>query len=114
MIALALALAACGDDDEGDGAGTVTTTTEDVTTVTDDTGLPEERCPEAESPPNITNVISYGADCGAVADAMAQIQSVSRQFRIGDFECTRVEGTRLSGVWECRGEASYFTFTFAD
>ena len=76
--------------------------------------LAEERCTAAESPPNIVNVISHGADCGAVADAMAEIRSVSREFRIGDFQCTRVEGTRLSGTWECRGEANYFTFDFGD
>ena len=78
------------------------------------TGLPEQPCPKAESPPNIVNVVSYGASCEAVEDAMSQIKSVSRQFRIGDFECTRTSGTRLSGAWECKGEAAYFTFDFGD
>ena len=103
LIAL---LAGCGDDE---------TTTVTVTEVAgDQTGLPEERCREAESPPNIVDVISYGADCGAVADAMAEIGSVSTEFRIGDFQCSRVSGSELSGTWECRGEASYFTFQFGD
>ena len=45
---------------------------------------------------------------------MAEIRSVSTEFRIGDFECARTSGSELSGTWECRGEASYFTFQFAD
>jgi hypothetical protein len=107
-LVLALGLAACGGDDET----TATTTT--TSTSTDETGLPEQPCPKAESPPNIVNVVSYGASCEAVEDAMSQLQSVSKQFRIGDFECTRTSGTRLSGTWECKGEASYFTFEFGD
>jgi hypothetical protein len=112
LAAAAVAIAACGDEDATTTSPATTTATE--TTVTDGTGLAEERCTEAESPPNIVNVISHGTDCGAVADAMAEIRSVSRAFRIGDFQCTRVEGTRLSGTWECRGEANYFTFDFGD
>jgi hypothetical protein len=102
-ILLAVGLGACGGDDE---------TT--ATTSTDETGLPEQPCPKAESPPNIVNVVSYGASCEAVEDAMSQLQSVSKRFRIGDFECTRSSGTKLSGTWECKGEASYFTFDFGD
>jgi hypothetical protein len=109
LTVLALGLGACGDDDETTGS-TVTTTS----TSTDETGLPEQACPKAESPPNIVNVVSYGASCEAVEDTMSQLQSVSRQFRIGDFECTRSSGTSLSGTWECKGEASYFTFDFGD
>ncbi len=91
----AVAIAACGDEEETTTSPATTTATE--TTVTDGAGLAEERCTEAESPPNIVNVISHGADCGAVADAMAEIRSVSREFRIGDFQCTRVEGTPALG-----------------
>jgi hypothetical protein len=115
QLALALAalsvaaLGACGDDET-----TGTAETSPATTTTTDIAAGTERCTEAESPPNITNVVSHGTDCGAVADAMAEIRSVSREFRIGDFQCARVEGTRLSGTWECRGEANYFTFEFAD
>ena len=104
----AVAVAACGDDET---TTTPATSTESSSTTTTSG---EERCAEAESPPNIVNVISHGADCGAVADAMAEIRSVSREFRIGDFQCARVKGTRLSGTWECRGEANYFTFDFGD
>ncbi len=140
VVALAaLAIAACGADEETTGtAGTdpattstdattstettttstsesTTTTTEPTTTTTtDENGLPLERCKDAESPPNIVNVISHGADCGAVAAAMDEIKSVSSEFRIGDFLCARVSGSELSGVWECRGEASFFTFDFGD
>jgi hypothetical protein len=106
----AAALAACGDDETS--TTTPATSTEVSSTATTTAG--EERCTDAESPPNIVNVISHGADCGAVADAMGEIGSVSREFRIGDFQCTRVEGSRLSGTWECRGEANYFTFAFGD
>lgn len=109
VVALAVGLGACGGDDE-----TSATTSSSTSTSTDETGLPEQPCPKAESPPNIVNVVSYGASCEAVEDAMSQIKSVSRQFRIGDFECTRTSGTRLSGTWECKGEASYFTFEFGD
>ena len=109
VVVLAVGLGACGGDDE-----TTATTSSSTTTSTDETGLPEQACPKAESPPNIVNVVSYGASCEAVEDAMSQLQSVSKQFRIGDFECTRSSGTRLSGTWECKGEASYFTFEFGD
>jgi hypothetical protein len=105
---VAAALAACGDDETTGTAETSPTTTNT------DIAVGTERCAEAESPPNITNVVSHGTDCGAVADAMAEIRAVSREFRIGDFQCARVAGTRLSGTWECRGEANYFTFEFAD
>jgi hypothetical protein len=128
IAAAALALAACGDDETtttvtstetvsapaSTTASTVPEATTSSTTDEHDTGLPEERCRGAESPPNIVEVISYGADCGAVEEAMAEIQSVSRSFRIGDFQCTRTGGSALSGTWECRGEASYFTFEFGD
>ena len=122
-----LGLAACGGDDDEtstpapatstptvDSGPTGSTGPVDTSTTTDSTGLPEERCKDAESPPNIVNVVSYGADCGAVEDAMSEIRSVSENFRIGDFECTRISGSELSGTWECRGEATYFTFEFAD
>jgi len=92
-----------------------TSTTEMTTSsVEDTTGLPMERCQGAESPPNIVAVISYGADCGAVEAAMAELKSVSKEFRIGDFDCARISGAALGGTWECRGEASYFTFEFGD
>jgi hypothetical protein len=113
------ALAGCGDD-EGTTTTSTTTTSTTTATITETaadphgTGLPEERCREAESPPNIVDVISYGADCGAVEDAMSELRSVSKSFRIGDFECSRTSGTRLGGTWECLGEASYFTFEFGD
>ena len=129
-LLIALAALGCGEDDEPEststtapaattadgptGAGGIETPTTSTTTTTENTGLPEERCDGAESPPNITEVLSYGADCGAVEDAMAEIQSVSTNFRIGDFECSRISGSELSGTWECRGEATYFTFEFAD
>ena len=124
-----LALLGCGEDDDSERASPAATTTSvsepaigatgetggtTTPTIEDDTGLPEERCEGAESPPNIINVISYGTDCGAVEAAMAEIGSVSRTFRIGDFDCSRRSGTALGGVWECRGEASYFTFEFGD
>jgi hypothetical protein len=105
----ALALAACGGDDEGASTSPSTSTTSDSTG-----GLPKQRCRAAESPPNIVNVISHGADCGAVEAAMAELTQVRTKFRIGDFECARTSGGRLSGTWECRGEASYFTFEFGD
>jgi hypothetical protein len=110
LALLAVGAGACGGDDETTASSSTTTTS----TSTDETGLPEQDCPHAESPPNIVNVVSYGASCEAVEDAMSQLQSVSRQFRIGDFECTRSSGTSLSGTWECKGEASYFTFDFGD
>lgn len=141
---LGLGAGACGEDDEPGSPGTTgetstlqssttTSTTTDSTvpeststtstgsttgatstTTEDDTGLPKQRCPGAERPPNITNVISYGTDCGAVEAAMAEIESVSTSFRIGDFRCSLRSGNELSGVWECLGEASYFTFVFGD
>jgi hypothetical protein len=117
LAILALAVGACGDDDETGASATDSTGTSTdtgTTTSTDETGLPQQRCQQAESPPNIVNVVSYGASCEGVEDAMSQLQSVSRQFRIGDFECTRTSGTRLSGTWECKGEAAYFTFDFGD
>ena len=123
VFALAsIALAACGDDD-----GSTTTVTETITvisgatgdvgpitTTTGDTDFPAEPCPDADSPPNITEVTSYGTDCEAVEDAMAQIGPVSEEFKLGDFDCARTEGSELAGTWECKGEASYFTFKFAD
>jgi hypothetical protein len=113
------ALAACGDEDQTSAAGgepTITTTEESTvsTTTITGTGLPKERCEGAESPPNIVDVISHGADCGAVEAAMADLESVSKEFRIGDFQCARTSGGPLGGSWECRGEASYFTFEFGD
>ena len=135
---IALGAAGCGDDestDSGEDTSTTSTSTTDSSTTSepttststessttstesttnpDDTGLPKERCKGAESPPNIVNVISYGTDCGAVEAAMAEIQSVSKNFRIGDFECSRRSGGPFGGVWECKGEASYFIFDFAD
>jgi hypothetical protein len=98
-----LALAACGDD-------------EDATTTADPTpaDAPAERCPDADSPPNITNVTAYGTSCEAVEDAMARIGAVSEEFVLGDFDCGRIKGDELAGTWECRGEANYFTFEFAD
>ncbi len=95
-------------------ASTTVESTTDSGGISDTTGLPKERCRGAERPPNIVDVIAYGADCAAVEATMAELQSVSREFRIGDFDCARVSGIAISGIWECRGEASYFTFTFGD
>lgn len=133
-LALAAALAlvavsACGDDESTTVTTTVTETAADTTTDTDgdtttDTPPPDlttestdfepRPCPGADSPPNITNVTSYGADCEAVEAAMAKLRTVSKMFRLGDFECFRLSGNRLGGIWECRGEASFFTFEFGD
>jgi len=125
-LALALtsiALVACGDDEN------TTTVTETITVIsgatgdvgptgptptTGDTDFPAEPCPDADSPPNITEVTSYGTDCAAVEDAIAKIGPVTEEFRLGDFDCARTEGSELAGTWECKGEASYFTFKFAD
>jgi hypothetical protein len=109
-------LAACGDDDE------TTTTTETVTSgatggdggATGAGDFQPERCPGADSPPNITNVTAYGANCAAVEDAMAKIGAVATRFKLGDFDCERTEGSELAGTWTCRGEATYFTFDFGD
>jgi hypothetical protein len=106
------ALVGCGDDEDDEGGGETTTTT--VTQTGADTDFQPQPCPGADSPPNIVDVTSYGADCAAVEDAMAELRSVGREFRIGDFDCARTSGTRLGGTWECRGEASYFTFVFGD
>lgn len=125
LASLALALGACGDDEtttvtETETVTTTTTaeaeTTDETTTeeTTTDADFPEVPCPGAESPPNITAVISRGIDCAAVEDAIAELQSVSRKFRIGDFFCERVSGGRLGGSWECLGEAGFFTFEFGD
>jgi hypothetical protein len=117
-MALSLAVAGgCGDEDKPETTTTADATTPTTTTSTTtaaDTDFQPEPCPGADSPPNIVDVTSYGTDCGAVEDAMAELRGVSREFRIGDFECSRTEGMALSGKWKCRGEASYFTFTFGD
>ncbi len=118
VLLVGVSLAACGDDDED------TTTTETVTSgATGDGGdggatgtgdFQPEKCPGADSPPNITNVTAYGADCAAVEDAMAKIGAVATSFRLGDFDCERSKGSELAGTWTCSGEATYFTFQFAD
>ncbi|MGI9020323.1 MAG: hypothetical protein ACR2G3_06400 [Solirubrobacterales bacterium] len=119
LIAAALALAACGGDDEGE-ATTTTTVSEGATGATGASGASGEEgsegapCAEAESPPNITKVTAYGADCEAVEDAMGELGSVSTKFELGDFDCERTAGSELSGSWRCHGEAGYFTFQFAD
>jgi hypothetical protein len=111
-VLVAVTAPGCDDDESPSAQGP---TTEPVAEpVGGGTGLPRERCRGAESPPNIVDVVSHGADCGAVEDAMAELRSVSTRFRIGDFECARVSGTSLGGTWECRGEASYFSFEFGD
>jgi hypothetical protein len=116
--ALTLGLAACGDDDDSSEEATPAATTTDTTTpasgTSDAADFPAEPCPGADSPPNIVNVTSYGTDCGAVEDAMAKLGSAEEEFRLGDFECAQLEGSSLGGTWECRGEASYFTFEFGD
>ena len=116
-IAAALALGAlsgCGDDEDDEGGGETAPTTVTESQTGADTDFQPQACPGADSPPNIVEVTSYGADCAAVEDAMAELRSVGREFRLGDFECARTSGTRLGGTWECRGEASYFTFVFGD
>jgi hypothetical protein len=120
LILLTTALAGCGDDNTA-APPTVTVTetitppaAEGATGEEGETDFAAEPCPGADSPPNIAEVTSYGADCGAVEDAMSKVGSISREFTLGDFECSRVEGSSLAGTWECRGEASHFTFEFAD
>jgi hypothetical protein len=121
----ALALAACGDDDEeGDGTTTATETTtteagagasgEEGSGSTGPSDFQPRLCPGAELPPNITKVISYGATCDAVEDAMAQLGPVSKRFDLGDYSCERTSGSALAGTWTCKGEATYFIFEFAD
>ena len=118
LAAAVLALAACGDDDD-ESASTTSSTTETTadegaTGATGTDGSQGEPCPGADSPPNITDVTSYGADCAAVEDAMAKIGSIATSFELGDFSCERESGNELAGTWRCDGEASYFTFEFAD
>ena len=118
LVAAVLVLAACGDDNDDESEGTAgsteTTTSEGATGATGTDGATAEPCPGADSPPNITNVNSYGIDCAAVEDAMAGIGSVSAKFKLGDFSCAIESGEELSGVWRCSGEAGYFTFAFGD
>ncbi len=117
ILAAVLLLAACGDDDDATTASTTATEstgTEGATGATGGGSAESEPCPGADSPPNITNVTSYGVDCSAVEDAMSKIGSISTQFELSDFSCERTEGGELAGVWRCDGEAAYFTFDFAD
>lgn len=119
LVAALLALAACGDDNDDESAGTTggtPTTEEGVTGATGEDGETGdgEPCPDADSPPNITAVTSYGADCAAVEDAMADIGPITESFQLGDFACEQTSGSELAGTWECRGEATYFTFEFGD
>lgn len=118
LIALALALAACGDDSEDEGETTSTTTVSEGATgasgASGEHGSEGAPCADAESPPNITAVTAYGADCETVEDAMAELGSVSANFELGDFDCKRTAGSELSGTWRCEGEAGHFTFQFAD
>jgi hypothetical protein len=116
LAAAVLALAACGDDDESASTTSSTESTADAgaTGATGGDGSQGEPCPGADSPPNITDVTSYGADCAAVEDAMAKIGSISTSFELGDFSCERESGSELAGTWRCDGEAAYFTFDFAD
>ena len=115
LVLCCAVLAACGDDDgEGETAAgsTETTTSTGATGATGD--FQGEPCPGADSPPNITNVTAFGASCAAVEDAMAQIGAVGTKFKLGDFSCERTKGSELAGTWTCSGEATYFTFEFAD
>src|SRR5688500_1665067 len=115
LVVALLALAACGDDnDEDETRATEATTTEGATGTTGEGGAQAEPCPGADSPPNITELTSYGLDCAAVEEAMADIGSVSTEFDLGDFSCSRESGSELSGTWRCDGEAGYFTFLFGD
>ena len=118
LVLCCAVLAACGDDDgEGETAAGSTdpTTSTAAAGATGATGdFQGEPCPAADSPPNITNVTAFGASCEAVEDAMAQIGSVATKFKLGDFSCERTKGSELAGTWTCSGEATYFTFEFAD
>jgi hypothetical protein len=123
LIALiaSVGLAACGDDDEETTTAADTTTTETTEVgatgeegATGESDFQPKACPGAASPPNITEVTSYGADCAAVEEAMAEIGAVKTRFSLGDFSCERTSGHELAGTWTCRGEATYFTFKFAD
>jgi hypothetical protein len=120
ILALAvLFFAACGDDDDettSSSTSTTTTSTEGAgaTGATGSGDAEPEECADAASPPNITQVTSYGVDCAAVEDAMKQIGPVSAGFKLGDFDCKRESGSALSGTWRCNGEAGYFTFAFGD
>jgi len=103
LVVCSTALVACGDEDEP--AATTTATGLDAQA---------QPCPGADSPPNITEVTSYGTSCEAVEAALGEVGEISEEFVIGDFDCGRIEGDQLAGTWECRGEANYFTFKFAD
>ena len=45
---------------------------------------------------------------------MAKIGSISTEFKLGDFDCTRESGSEFAGIWRCDGAGGYFTFDFAD
>ena len=119
ILAAALSFVACGDDDDETTASSTSSTTETTadtgsTGATGADGAEAERCPGADSPPNITSVTAYGADCADVEAAMAKIGSISTSFELGDFSCERTEGGELAGTWRCDGADGYFTFEFAD
>ena len=105
---------ATGDSTSTEPSAETTSTAEAATTTTETTSADETSCPGAESPPNITNVVPVGVDCATVEAAMSQIGSISKTFSLGDFQCQRTSGFRLSGIWTCVGVDGSFTFDFGD
>lgn len=122
IAALAMTgLAACGSDDEdtsttssSPAADTAATGASGEDGASGESGAAGAPCPAADSPPTITDVTSYGANCAAIDDAIAKIGSVSEEFTLGEFKCARTDGSDVGGTWRCDGEGDYFTFEFSD
>jgi hypothetical protein len=98
----------------GCGGGT-TTVTQNVTapaTQTATTGTTAQKCPDFDFNIKITSV--SGMSCEDAAAVLEQVKSVSKSFEVAGFSCNRVEGQRLSGIWECVSGPKSFRFAFGD
>lgn len=126
LLALALLLAACGDGgttvtetvtagvatttSEGPGTDQTTTSGASTTTVTGDV---VKDCADLST--NITTVSVRNISCDeAVALMTTDLGPISNTFTLGSFECARVEGNRLSGVWRCTDGDQAIRFSFGD
>ena len=103
-----------------EATGSSTTATEGTTTSTESTSTTtsttEDVVADCENlSVNISGISVRNISCDDALQLLTDdLGSVSKSFALGGFQCARISGGRLGGVWRCTDGDQAIRFSFGD
>lgn len=115
LLALCVLGAGCGDSETTTVTETVTVS-EPTTTDTEAETTTEDVVDDCEDlSVNISGISVRNISCDDALRLLTEnLGTVSRTFALGGFECARISGGRLGGIWRCTDGDQAIRFSFGD